>query len=100
MSKITTTEEADAFVKQNASGITSLNNAIPVVTGEPNVIEGEDIKYWRILFSNPEKPDKEPQPLMGSEKFLADNGQIISKGVTPNPQPFKDWFLEQYDRNA
>lgn len=97
MSKITTTEEADAFAKQNFK---SSLNVTPVAMGEPQVVEGTDIKYWHILYQNPDQPDGQPKPLTGGpNNFVLDSGQIISIPVRP-PEPdsksFKELVLEQY----
>lgn len=96
MSKITTTEEADAFVKQNFKS--SLN--VPVAMGEPQVVEGTDIKYWHILYQNPDRPDEQPKPSIGGpNNFVLDSGQIISIPVRPpgpDSKPFKELVLEQY----
>jgi hypothetical protein len=101
MVKIATTAEANAFVEQNS--ITNLKDTTPVVTGVPRTIEGTDIQYWQVLYLNPSRPDEKPQPLIGSSTFIADNGQIISRGTGSmfgkSAQPFKDWFLEQYNRS-
>ena len=98
---ITTTAEADAFAKQN---VKSSMDVTPVVTGDPHTIEGTDIKYWQVLYLNPSRPDEDPQPLIGSSTFLADNGQVLSRGTGSmfgqNPQPFKDWFLSQYRNDS
>lgn len=90
---ITSTEEADVFVKQHVQG---MKNASPVVVDEPQIIEGTDIKYWRILYINPEIPDDRPNGLLGSTSYLTDNGKVLTRGVRPDNVPFKDWFLEQY----
>lgn len=98
---ITTTEEADAFVKQHVQG---MRHASPVVVDESRLLEGTDIKYWQVLYVNPEIPDDKPNSLIGSSTFLADNGQVLSRGtgsmLGKNPQPFKDWFLSQYRRDS
>lgn len=98
MSKITTTEEANAFLKQN--NITSLKNVIPVAMGEGQVVEGTDIKFWAILYSSSDEPDRSPHPLIGGpSKFLLDSGQIISVPLRPSgpdSKSFKELVLEQY----
>ncbi len=98
---ITTTQEANDFVKQHVQG---MRHASPVVVDEPRVLEGTDIRYWQILYVNPEIPDDKPNSLIGSSTFLADNGQVLSRGTGSmfgkNPQPFKDWFLSQYRNDS
>jgi hypothetical protein len=97
MSKITTTEEADVIVKQN---VKSTLNLTPVAMGEPQVIEGTDIKYWHILYQNPDQPDEQPKPLIGGPRqVVLDSGQIISIPVRPpgpDSKSFKELVLEQY----
>ena len=99
MNKITTTEEADSLAKQN---IKSSQNVIPVAVGEPQTVEGTDIKYWQILYQNPDRPDEQPKPLIGGPGiFVLDNGQIISipanlRPPEPNDKSFKELILEQY----
>jgi len=94
---ITTTEEADAFVKQHVQG---MRHASPVVVDEPQVLEGTDIKYWRVLYFNPEIPDDKPNGLLGSTSYLTDNGRVLTRGVRPDNVPFKDWFLSQYRNDS
>ncbi len=97
MSKITTTEEADVIVKQN---VKSTLNLTPVAMGEPQVIEGTDIKYWHILYQNPDQPDEQPKPFIGGPRqVVLDSGQIISIPVRPpgpDSKSFKELVLEQY----
>lgn len=98
MSKITTTEEADAFVKQNFK---SSLNLIPVVMGEPQTVEDTDIRYWHISLQNPDRPDDRPRPssIGGPNNFVLDSGQIISIPVRPpgpDSKSFKELVLEQY----
>ena len=96
MAKIATTAEADALAKQN---IPSRPFAVPVVTGEPRTLEGTDIQYWPVLYTNPEHPDSESEFMQGAAQFIADNGQVMTRNTGPkssNPQSFKDWLLSQY----
>lgn len=68
--------------------------------GEPQVVEGTDIKFWHIFYQNPERPDDEPAPLQGgASMFVLDSGQIISipaRPLGPNSKSFKEVVLEQY----
>ncbi len=99
MSTITTTTEADAKVKELMKRPDGL---IPVVTGDALTIEGTDIHYWSILYAYPNRPDKEPEVLIGSSEYIADNGQILTfgSGNAFNPQfSFKDEFLRKYRRS-
>lgn len=98
MSKITTTEEADAFVKQNVQKSLDL---IPVVRGEPQVVEGTDIRYWHISLQNPDRPDDRPRISLigGPRQVVLDSGQVISIPVRPpgpDSKSFKELVLEQY----
>jgi len=99
MSSIITTEEADARVKELMKRSDGL---MPVITGDALTIEGTNIRYWQILYANPDRPDSEPDVLIGSSEFFADNDQILSFGsgnaLGPQPFSFKDEFLRRYHR--
>ncbi len=99
MSTITTTTEADTKVKEL---IQRPDGLIPILTDEALAIEGTDIHYWQILYADPKRPDREPEVLIGSSEYIADNGQILSfgSGNAFNPQfSFKDDFLRKYRGN-
>lgn len=96
MSTITTTAEADAKAKEL---IRRTDGLIPTVTGEALTIEGTDIHYWQILYVDPNQPDREPEVLIGSSEFIADNGQLLSFGsgnAFGDQFSFKDEFLQRY----
>lgn len=99
MISITTIAEADARAKEL---IKRQDGLIPVVAGEPMTIEDTGIRYWSILYANPSKPDQEPEVLIGSSEYIADNGQILTFGsgnAFDTSFSFKDEFLRKYRRS-